>query len=539
MNGASVVPVKDGNANLIPLPQRADPNAVLKLDLKLAAKSSNPSRVNVAAPIVNAPVMLAEWKLEPDTGQRLTYRKGSLTPMRGVPDVSGFAQLARTFAGEEAWRALKLILVVLALVVCALVVWRWAGREGAGRFSARHLCGTLLGLVAVLMAAVALVQVANLADQHSGYTPTDLTFLAPVQQAGSALSVEVANVSEKASASGLAGYAWPALLALVVWIYGRLRAEDWLKSGCRILGWTLLAWAALRLPNGAVWFFGVFGVFLLVHVVIPVLRSLWSLPRVPKSAPENGAAPAVAMLFVGGFLWLSFGGSAFAGSADARPALRPKEPPIADSITQQIRIEEKFALATAKIHWMAEKGEMLPLLFDPAVLTRINYPSNTLKLVRASVGLRRAQQLRAEKGGAFDMEVQYQLQVTKNATESGFILPTQYGLVNQLDLTLVNLDVDVLSPQAVSVRRDAAGSNTVAALVLSPVADAWIAWKPRSRDLKREKPVFYAEISQLYVPSAGVIEGAHLVSIRPAQGELSELILDVPRGATITDVIDP
>ena len=65
-----------------------------------------------------------------------------------------------------------------------------------------------------------------------------------------------------------------------------------------------------------------------------------------------------------------------------------------------------------------------------------------------------------------------------------------------------------------------------------------MAWKPRSRDVKREKPVFYAEVSQLYAPAAGVIEGAHYVSVRPAQGELGELILDVPRGMTITDVVD-
>src|SRR4029078_7035265 len=76
-----------------------------------------------------------------------------------------------------------------------------------------------------------------------------------------------------------------------------------------------------------------------------------------------------------------------------------------------------------------------------------------------------------------------------------------------------------------------------AELVLSP-ADAWIGWKPRSRDVKHEKPIFYTEISQLYVPAAGVIEGAHYVAVRPAQGELSELIVDVPPGATITDVTD-
>jgi len=75
-------------------------------------------------------------------------------------------------------------------------------------------------------------------------------------------------------------------------------------------------------------------------------------------------------------------------------------------------------------------------------------------------------------------------------------------------------------------------------LVLSPAASAWIGWKPRSRDLKSEAPVFYADLSQLYVPAAGVIEGAHAVFIRPARGELSDLVIQVPEGATVTDVID-
>ena len=83
VNGASVVPVTDAQANLIPLPQHADPNAVLTLDLKLAG-TNDPKLITVAAPIVNAPVMLAEWKLEPDTGQRLVYRHGSLTPVGGI-----------------------------------------------------------------------------------------------------------------------------------------------------------------------------------------------------------------------------------------------------------------------------------------------------------------------------------------------------------------------------------------------------------------------------------------------------------------------
>src|SRR5208282_5262333 len=105
VNGAAVVPVTDAQANLIPLPQHADPNAVLTLDLKLAG-TNDPKVLTLAAPVVNTPVMLAEWKLEPDTGQRLAYRRGSLTPAGGIPDVSGFAELARLFAREDRRSAL-------------------------------------------------------------------------------------------------------------------------------------------------------------------------------------------------------------------------------------------------------------------------------------------------------------------------------------------------------------------------------------------------------------------------------------------------
>src|SRR6185295_14055104 len=200
------------------------------------------------------------------------------------------------------------------------------------------------------------------------------------------------------------------------------------------------------------------------------------------------------------------------------------------------RIEEKFALATAKIRWVAVKGQTLPLLVEPAVMTQLNYSSNALKLVQAVMNGKRTQQLIAQRDGTFDLEVKYQLQIAKREKESGFTLPTTCGLINQLQLTVAGSDVDVLSAQAVSVQRELAGSNTVATLVLSPVNETWIGWKPRSRDVKHEKAVFYAEVQQLYAPSAGVIEGAHLVSIRPAQGEVSELVLTVPVGTTITDV---
>jgi hypothetical protein len=540
VNGNSVVPVMDGNSHLIPLPQRADPDAVLAIDLKLGSRSKDPKSIIVEAPVVGSPVMLAEWKLEPDTGRRLVYQKGSLSPMGGVPDVSGFAQLARTFIGDSGGRAMVLLFAGVALMGAALVVWRWTRNEGVYKFSARHLCGVTLGLVATVMAALAFTNLAALLTEETRDIARDIVFLAPVQETGSKLHVELSNLSDRPSALDFIGCAWPALLAFALWGYGWVTERSWFRSAGWLLGWTLLAWAALRCANGAVAFLLVLGAFLLLHVVIPALRRLWQLPGRPQPAPapkKGGAAPAVAAWLIGGLIWFALPGGT--NAADSKSALLRKEPPVAESVTQDIRVEEKFAFAKATVRWQATKGQLLPLIFEPAVVTQVKYPTDGLKLVSLAADGKSAQQLLALQTGSFDVELEYQLQVTKRDAESGFVMPVQPGVVNQLKLTLINLDVDVLSAHAVSVERNGAGSNTVANVVLSPVKDTWIGWKPRSRDVKREKPVFYAEVTQLYVPSAGVIEGAHYVSIRPAQGELSELTLDVPAGATITDVLDP
>ena len=550
VNDAAVVPVKDGNADLIPLPQRNDPNAVLKLDLKLASRSKDARSVAVAAPIVGAPVMLAQWDLLPDTGQRLEYRSGSLTPVGGVTDVSGFAQLARVADGPEAAHAGRLLLFTILLVGSSAVAWRWASRTGVGRLSARHLIGTAVGLVAFAAGVALLFQLGDFAKNMRISPPSDVTFLAPVQKESASLSVEVGNLPEATSWRDSISRAWPAGIAVVLWIYGWLGTGQFRKFACSLAGWTLIAWAVLRLPNSANLFQWAVLVFFLLNVAIPALRRLWGVPAAPQprrvANDEGGGAPAMAALIVGGLFWLMAGaGCANAGeppmsSGRTRTtAVAPVEMPMAESVIQQIRVEEKFALATVKIHWQAVRGQTLPLLYEPAVLTKATYPTRALKLVQGVVGNRRVEQLVALESGAFDVEAQYQLAVAKHETESGFTLPTQRGLINQLKVTLVNLDVDVLSPQAVAIQREATGSNTVASLVLSPLDEVVVGWKPRSRDVKGEKSVFYAEVYQLYVPSAGVIEGAHYVAIRPAQGELSELIFDVPGGATVTDVIDP
>jgi hypothetical protein len=520
VNDKPAVPVTDHDSILIPLPQHTDPDAVLALDLQVAATSSEPGQVSLAAPAVGAPVMLAKWQIEPDQGQRLVYESGTLKPANRVLDNSGFAQIARAFRSDRFGEMLTCACLALLFLAIAIIVWRWAAGNEVYRFTPRFLVGVIVGFAAILIAIDSGVRLANTFEPIGGETTNDLTFLAPVQQAGSALTVLVANTPENARTFG---YGWSvvlAMLAVACWIYGRAREE---KPLPQVLGWTFLAWAALRLPNGAPAFVAVIAAFLVLHILIPSLKQFWRVPAKPRGDFSSAAVPPAAALLAGLCL---LGGVMNLHATTALP----------ESVTQQINISNDTATATAAIHWQAEKGDVLPLLFQPAVLTGVTYP-RSVSLEPAPPGSPNAQQLVAESSGDFNIQVQYQLQIAKgdSGTDSGLALPVPSGLINRATLTLANLNVDVFSPQAVSVERSMSGSNTVATLVLAP-GGAWVGWKPRSRDVRDEKPVFYADFAQLYIPSAGVVEGVHQVSIRPAQGELEELVFNVPSGATITDV---
>ena len=142
------------------------------------------------------------------------------------------------------------------------LAWRWAAREGTYRFSVRHLGGLLIGVGAAALALVLLFTLRDLALRHNQSLSRNLAFLAPVQQSGSALNVEVTNAPEEMTFWRAIGYAWPALLAIVAFTYGLLRARDWTTSVAVLLSWFLLAWAALRSPNGASIFFLVLVLFL-------------------------------------------------------------------------------------------------------------------------------------------------------------------------------------------------------------------------------------------------------------------------------------
>jgi hypothetical protein len=535
VNNQKVLPVADKNDTLIPLPMKTDPTAVLQVDLKVASASLDKERVNCTAPAIGGPVLLTEWNIKPDPKYRLEFESGSMPPS-GRLNRSGFAWVWRTLRGLHGDDWQMTLLAGPGLLLIGLLLVRMGTREGVYLGSTSHLLGTILGGLALLAGLGALMMIAVIALQHPVVEQPDLTFVAPIQEANQSLSLQLGNFEIEKLGFPI-GAAWPALLGLVLWVYLLAKVEE--GAGRRagwMLGWTFLCWGALRVPNGASAFFGLIFLFALAHLVMPALRAQRHLPRKAKEpvAPTPPAPGPATALILGGLLGVGVLGSALAAPVDDTPKSTVQ------SVVQQARAADGFVMVKATLKWKTEAGQRIDFLLAPAVLTRMDALPGALRLGETRTNNQPVYRLSAKEAGEYVVQFQYQVSIPKDAAVNGFALPTAFGLVNRLDLEIEKADVDVSSPQAVSVQTTRTKRQdmdvTRAELVLAPVNGAAINWRPRARDTKAEKAVFYGELVHLFVPTAGVVEGVHDIQVRPALGQLAEVSFQVPPGLTITDV---
>jgi hypothetical protein len=530
VDGESAVPVSEGEATLIPLAGRQDPDSVQEIELKLAGRSPDPALLSIATPRIHAPVLLTEWTLNPDAGHRLVYQPGTLTPVDGPAKVSGFDGLRRFFSGPRGWDRLARTVFSAMLLGAAVLIWRKTAGLGLYRFSARHIGGGLGGLAVAIGGLAFLVALAGEATQTRVVESSGLRFLIPVQQAEASATLDVVNEETTSSWLESAGVAWPLLPGAVLGLVALVGFRGGMRAAVLALAWVGIAWGWLRAPNGAPGLFVVAGVYAVLHVLWPAWRWLSGLPRRPAASPGTGSAAVTGCVLLGSLLLLS---GQLSAAEESEPVFA-----MASSVTQEITVQEGYARGEATIVWGAEKGQVLPVLVVPAVLTSMDYPEDDLERETMVIGERQTVVVRARRKVEATLVIRYGLKVEENNQVAGFALPTQAALVQRVTLRLPSLEADILAPSAVTIRRESGtgSKGTVAELVLSTELNPIIGWKPRSRDTRNEASVFYAEVHQVYVPSAGVLEGLHHVLLRPAQGEIREVNCSVPEGFTIADV---
>jgi len=503
VDGEPVNARKDGKITLIPLPARDDQAS--EIVLRYGAKSEDPSRPDLVAPTLDAPIVIGEWTVTGDENR-------TLVPLGGTADLTSPSLAETGWQWLARHRGAIAILLLLGVVSLAFA-------SGDTETNTRYIA-TVCGIIFIAISAILAMKAANTTYAGS----ETLEYAAPVVAAGQHVTIEIGNYAPWRARTGWS-VALLFLLGTGLTVVGFVTG----KPFCKPLGLALVGASFLSIRNGAPIFFALMAVIAAVWCLPRIVQALRNMQR-PK-APEVTAA--ILMLFAFSFQ-----------KSEAAGALEPK--PI-ESMVHDWTIKDNRLHGTIDITLRAETGDRFLLLRPPATLT--GFQGEGLKVTKApwrrsSVAGAKAEQsppldayyIISEATGQFTATASFEMPLASPA--KGFPVPTGPAAMRKITLRWDQGGWEFQSPQAARITEPAGLGDTEsgAILILGPADPATITARPEQRDISSEKTEFFAEVSNLFLPGPGVVNARHRLSIRPTQGRVSELLLDIPAGFTVSEV---
>ena len=513
----------DGGQTLIPLPARANPNEPVHVALRLGqAAGPSGATVGLSAPRTMAPTVVTEWTLRGDSGLVLVPRGGTASLVRPALTETGFEWISGR--GSYAVAAFLGAVALGALLLLPGPAWRTA---------AGLACCAAAMLGAAMLAADALIS--RRPNLH------ELTYASSMVSAAEGVSIRVSEVGEWrallvgwGAAAAVAGAA-AALAAAAA--SGRHPRVSRLAAAAAA---ALLSAGLLAQHGGAAPFFAAACAAVFLGMLVPGVAR-WQVTRRAdgrRLPPEPGrGAPAVttalAILLAAGL------------SAAAAPALRAEDGPApapwlregakaAQSMVESWSIRSNRLFGDVELTVRGAPGDSFLLLRPPAVLT--DFTGEGLRVGKVERDGDTSYYVALEREGTLTARAHFEMPVPDLAR--GILVATGPAAAQRITLELDQGGWEFTSPMAVQVRptpglgEDRSGAT----LILAPQGAARITPRPRRRDTSAESTRFYAEAANLYVPGPGAVDGFARVTIRPVQGRVSELDLDVPAGLTVGDV---
>ncbi|MGB6222902.1 hypothetical protein [Haloferula sp.] len=483
---------RDGEKTLIPLPAQVDPNEPIEVILRYGEEKIGES-VSLLAPEVGTAVAVTNWTLTGDEDRRLVPKGGTAELVRPVMTETGFEWIAsRGRLGAS---------MVLFLAALGFVLRKF---KSIG----------VLGLVAMGGAVLWSFLLANEAMDQRRTSLATLEYTAPAVLVGDQLVVEVANIEAwKSMVSGFGVFLMLAGVGFLVWALLRAVGRDKHVLTCIGGGVCLIAWGLLAQRGGAVLFFGVFGLMLLIGAVVPWLMGYLK---------GDGRTPAVAAsLMLLALLVPRADGAVPAGSSPA------------ESIKQSWVLDESRLEAELLIRVRAEEaGERFHLLGDEAVLT--GFEGAGLRAMKDEGGYF----VVADAPGVFTGRGEFEMAV--GDPRKGWRVPTGAAAANEIRVSMTEPGWTFEATQAARVTQiePAEGRESGALIVLGVGGESRISIRPMQRDASDEEVQFYTEVSDLFVPGPGVVNGWHRIAVRPARGVVRELVIKVPADFTVGEVVD-
>ena len=494
VNGEAVNARADGGETLVPLPSQADPNQAVEVSLLYGARADKAMHLRLVAPRLDAPVVIGEWMITGDEGRQLVPRGGTADLVKPVLAESGWEWLAKRRGG-----AAMLLLAGLAAITL--------GRGNP--FGVRKILVLALGLLFVVLAAGLGVSAGATARGSSAV----LEYAAPVVAADGEVAVEIGNVPV-----WLARTDWGVwlgfLLGTVVALRGLLRRDRW-WLGC---GLALVVASFLSVRGGAPLFCGIVA---LVGLVWLAPRIYQTIDGLRKPGPVEAVVAAVAL----GLLM------PWNAQAAEIPGMKP-----AESMIHDWQIRDGRLYGSVEVTLRAEEGDRFLLLREPAVLSR--FEGEGLRIVKMRSEGRNAYGLIADEAGRLTGKAVFEMPLTDPL--QGWEVPGAPAAMRRVTLRWDQGGWEFFCPGAAKIQplADLKPDHSGAMLVLGPVDPVIIRARPKQRDADTEESKFFAEVSNLFLPGPGVVNGRHAVNIRPAQGRVTSLTMKIPAGFTVSDVLD-
>ncbi len=508
----------DGSEILIPLPARANPNEPASVSIRLGQPAGSGTRVSLVAPRVESSTVVTEWTVRGDPGLVLAPRGGSAHLVRPALTESGFEWIS-----NRGRVAVALLLGVVLLGALLLL----------GDSSSRITAGLLCCVAA--MAGGSMLAADSLLNRRPSLH--ELTYAWTMVSPADDVSLHVANVPEwraLISVWGAAAIAAGVALAVTA-LRGRERPMARLAVPAASV---LLAVGLLAQHGGAVIFFAAICAGVFVLMFIPGAARWQGARRAERSLPSPaGMRPSagVPILAIIGALGLLLGASpASRAQGDAAP-LRQVGPKPAQAMVESWKVTNHRLFAEVDVTVRGAPGDSFLLLRSPAILT--DFKGDGLRVGKLERDGQTSYYIAPEREGSLAAHARFEMPVADPT--KGIAVATGPAATQRITLELDQGGWDFASAAAVQIlpTPGLGEGKSGATMVLSPQGEALITLRPRSRDVGAEATRFFAEAANLYVPGPGVVDGYSRVTIRPVQGRVSELELEVPKGLTVGDVI--
>ena len=518
--GQNVNARQDKGATLIPLPGGADPNQPIGVKLRLgkpAIKGKNPT---LQLPVVAAPVLKTEWKIEGQAGHLLRAVGGTVEVPQDRLPATGFSWLVQHGLGAG-------FLVAFGVLGGAILV----RRRGILRF---------FGLLLLVLAALGAGGGAVAAFDGAGRLVRHLQLDLPVLTANEVVSVEVTSVSVAwAYVSSGGVFLTVAGLLLIGWSFFGRR----LNTVSRLGGGVLLGVGILLQRSGATWFFVLLASMIALGLFLPHfwrwVKDVWTWikgdPKPPRKVdPPKPAETAVPLLIAG--LMIAFSGNS---EAKAPGGVAPDGFSPFDSMVQSWDLADNRLVASGELKLTGKTGDRFVLVKAPAVLT--SFEGGQLHLTKEEVpgnGLCYVVSIpgNVEEAAPFRATFEFQREIADPV--AGFFMSTGVAAVQEVNFSYEKAGWEFVCPSAVKIE-PLRGEGSQAKLLLAPDWNPKMTIRPQRRDISSEETQFYVEGATLYTPGPGVVDGVHRVQVRPSQGQVSELTLPVPEGLTVSEVEGP